>query len=162
MYPQTEQFDRGFSIIEALVALVILTLALGPALILSSDIINTSSVIQNDLIATNLAQEGVEVVRSLRDSNWFNNLAFNNGLADGVYRVEWNSASMIALGANPPLKVNNGLYGYSVGNDTKFIRTVTITNVNANEIRVVSDVIWIEKGNRARDIKVESHLFNWK
>ncbi len=162
MYPHPEKLSKGFTLVEALVALVILTMALGPALILSSDITNTASVIQNDLIAANLAQEGVEVVRALRDTNWFNRSAFNTGLADGIYRIEWNSGSMIALGANPPLKVNNGLYNYSAGTDTIFRRTVTITNVNTNEIRVVSDVTWTERANRARDIKVESHLFNWK
>ena len=170
MYQHTEKLrgyrtyleNEGFTLVEALVALVILTVALGPALILSSDITNTASVIQNDLIAANLAQEGVEVVRALRDTNWFNGLSFNNGLADGTYRLEWNSGSMISLGANPPLKVNNGLYNYSAGTDTIFQRTVTITNVNTNEIRVASDVTWTERGNRARDIKVESHLFNWK
>lgn len=162
MYPHQGKLNNGFTLIEALVALVILTIALGPALVLSSDITNVASVIQNDLIAANLAQEGVEVVRALRDTNWFSGSAFNNGLADGTYRLEWNSSSPIVLGANPPLKVNNGLYNYSSGSDTIFRRTVTITNVNTNEIRVVSDVTWTERANRARDVKVESHLFNWK
>ena len=155
-------YNKGFTLVEALVALVILTIALGPSLILSSDITNVASVIQNDLIAANLAQEGVEVVRALRDSNWFTSLPFNTGFAGGIFRVEGYSASMIVLGANPPLKVNNGLYNYSAGTDTIFQRTITINNVNLNEIRIVSDVIWTERGSRARDVKVESHLFNWK
>lgn len=156
------QSCSGFTLIEALVALVILTLALGPALILSSDISKTASIIQNNLIAANLAQEGVEIVRALRDTNWFNNSTFNNGLADGIYRVEWNSGSMIALGSNPPLKIDSGLYNYSTGTNTIFKRTITITNVNTGEIRVISNVTWVERGNRVRDIKVESHLFNWR
>ena len=140
MYQPPEQLSRGFTLIEALVALVVLTLALGPALVLSSDITNASSVIQNNLIAANLAQEGVEVIRALRDTNWFNRVAYNTGLANGVYRVEWNSDSLISLGSNPPLKVSNGLYNYSAGQDAVFKRTITITQVSSVDLRVISDV----------------------
>ena len=154
--------ELGFTLIEALVALVILTVALGPALVLSSNISSTASSIQNNLIAANLAQEGVEVVRSLRDANWFNGQPFDSGLINGIYRIEWNSNALISLGSNPPLKINSGLYNYSSGTDTIFKRTVTITKPNSEELSIIRDVIWIEKGNRARDVKVESHLFNWK
>ncbi len=162
MYQHQEQLNRGFTLIEALVALVILTIALGPALILASNLSATASVVKNNLIAANLAQESVEVVRALRDTNWFNGAAFDSGLADGIYRVEWNSDSLIPLGSNPPLKVNNGLYNYSIGADTIFKRTIILTKVNAAELKVVSDITWTERGNRPRDISVESHLFNWR
>src|SRR3989344_2938749 len=123
--------ELGFTLIEALVALVILTVALGPALVLSSNISSTASVIQNNLIAANLSQEGVEVIRSLRDANWHNGFPFNTGLSDGIYRIEWNSNTLIALGVNPPLKISAGLYNYSLGTDTKFKRTITITKINS-------------------------------
>ncbi|MDO8496612.1 MAG: prepilin-type N-terminal cleavage/methylation domain-containing protein, partial [bacterium] len=152
----------GFTLIEALVALVILTTALGPALVLSSNISSTASVIQNNLIAANLSQEGVEVIRALRDANWHNGLSFDSGLSDGIYRIEWNSNSLITLGSNPPLKLSTGLYNYSSGTDTLFKRTVTITKINSEELRVISDVTWTERGNRARDVRAESHLFDWK
>jgi len=144
------------------VALVILTLALGPALVLSGNISSTASIIQNNLIAANLSQEGVEVIRALRDANWFNGLSFDAGIADGIYRIEWNSNALISLGSNPPLKINAGLYNYSSGTDTKFKRTVTITKINSEELRIISDVTWTERGNRTRDVKTESHLFDWK
>ena len=163
MYPHPEKLNsKGFTLIEALVSLVILTVALGPALVLSSNISSTASVIQNNLIAANLAQEGVEVIRALRDASWYNGLSFDTGLSDGIYRIDWNSNSLIALGSNPPLKVSDGLYNYSSGTETMFKRTITITKINSEELRVVSDVTWTERGNRTRDVKVESHLFDWK
>ena len=163
MYPHPEKLNsKGFTLIEALVSLVILTVALGPALVLSSNISSTASVIQNNLIAANLAQEGVEVIRALRDASWYNGLSFDTGLADGIYRTDWNSNILITLGSNPPLKVSDGLYNYSSGTETMFKRTITITKINSEELRVVSDVTWTERGNRTRDVKVESHLFDWK
>lgn len=155
-------YNNGFTLVEALVALVILTVALGPALVLSSNISSTASVIQNNLIASNLSQEGVEVIRALRDANWFNGLPFDAGLTDGIYRIEWTSNALIALGSNPPLKKQTGIYNYASGTDTIFRRTVTITKINSEELRIISDVTWTERGNRARSVKAESHLFDWK
>ena len=154
--------EKGFTLVEALVALVILTIALGPALVLSSNISSTASVIQNNLIAANLSQEGVEIIRALRDANWYNGLPFDTGLTDGSYRIEWSSNTLIALGSNPPLKISAGLYNYSSGVDTVFKRTVTITKINSEELRIISEVAWTERGNRARSVKAESHLFDWK
>ncbi len=154
--------SKGFTLVEALVALVILTMALGPALVLSSNISSTASIIQNNLIAANLSQEGVEIIRALRDANWYNGFSFDNGLTNGVYRIEWNSNALISLGPNPPLKINAGLYNYSSGTDTLFKRTITITQITSEELRIISDVTWTERGNRVRDVKAESHLFNWK
>lgn len=163
MYLRPEKLNKnGFTLVEALVALVILTIALGPALVISSNISSTASVVRNNLIAANLSQEGVEVIRALRDANWYNGLSFDNGITDGVYRIEWNSNALIALGTNPPLKINAGLYNYSSGTDTIFQRTVTITKINSEELRIISNITWTEKGNRIRNVKAESHLFDWK
>ena len=163
MFIPPVKFNRnGFTLVEALVTLVVLSIALGPALVLTTNINNTAVVVKNNLIAANLAQEGVEVIRGIRDTNWFNGAAFDTGLADGTYRVEWNSDTLLALGANPPIKEDNGLYNYSTGNDTIFQRTISILKVNAGELRIISEVTWEERGARARSALAESHLFNWK
>lgn len=164
MYPRLEKLNKpnGFTLIEALISLVILTISLGPALVLSSNISSTASIIQNNLIAANLSQEGVEVIRALRDANWYNGLSFDNGLTDGIYRIEWSSNALVALETNPPLKINNGLYNYSNGTDTPFRRTVTLTRISSEELRIISDVTWTERGNRIRNVKAESHLFDWR
>lgn len=159
---QIPHSSTGFTIVEALVALVVLTVALGPALILTSNVSSTAAAVKNNLIAANLAQEGIEVVRGIRDTNWFAGNAFDNGLSGGTYRVEWNSSSVLSLGSNPPIKENNGLYNYTSGTDTVFRRTITISKINASELRIISEITWLERGNRARSIKAESHLFNWK
>lgn len=163
MYIHQVKFNsKGFTLVEALVTLVVLSIALGPSLILTTNINSTAAVVKNNLIAANLAQEGVEVIRGIRDTNWFNGVVFDTGLANGTYRVEWNSDAIIALGANPPIREDNGLYNYSTGNNTLFRRTISILKVNASELRVISEVTWEERGARARSAMAESHLFNWK
>lgn len=154
----------GFTLVEAMVALVLVTIAMGPVLILATSTANVATRIEHNLIAANLAQEGVEVIRNIRDTNWLNGSAFDNNLGVGVWHVEWNTVGggLTALGSNPVLKKNNGLYNYSTGTDTVFRRTVSISKPNSVELVLTSTVTWVEKGNINKSISAESHLFNWK
>ena len=154
--------ESGFTLVEAMVALVILTTALGPMLYLANSAVNSAYLIRDNMIGSGLAQEGVEVVRSIRDANWLNGSAFDAGLSDGTYRIEWNSSSLLTLAGNPPLKLDNGLYSYNLGSTTKFSRSIAVTKVNAGQLRVVSTVSWELRGGSTKTIQAESHLFNWK
>jgi prepilin-type N-terminal cleavage/methylation domain-containing protein len=153
--------DRGFTLVETMISLVLLTIALGPALFLATNSINDSKRLENNLIAANLAQEGVEVVRAMRDTNWFNGDSFDNGLGVGDWRVEWNSNSLIPLGSNPVLRKDNGLYSYTSGDNTLFRRKITITSISLVELRVISEVTWTNREGTNRTFIVESHLYDW-
>ncbi len=154
--------QKGFTLVETLVSLVILTVALIPILNLSTSAARVSATVQDNLVASGLAQEGIEVIRAVRDTNWFNNRAFDFGLSNGDYRVEWNSTVLLSLGSNPALNLNNGQYTYSGGTPSKFSRTITITKVNAGELKVVSQINWLGRSNDAKSITAEDHLFNWR
>src|SRR5258708_4501026 len=160
--------QSGFTLVETLVALVILTMALIPIFTLSTGTTRIGATIQDDLIAAGLAQEGIEVVRAMRDTNWFNSRAFDSGLGSGVigqedsYRVQWDSSSLLALSGNPSLKLNGGVYTYIGGSDTKFSRKVKITKINAVELRVISEVSWLTPTNPSKTIAAEEHLFDWR
>jgi type II secretory pathway pseudopilin PulG len=164
--------DRGFSLVEALVAVLILTMGLIPSLTIILLANSFNSAIKNSLIAANLAQEGLEVVRAIRDANWFadgipadGNPAWDTGLAEGTYLVEWNSLALLPENGNPPLRLNNGLYNYSAGNVTGFQRRIFITKDTTSpgcdcELRVIVELIWPER-SKTRTMTFESHLFNW-
>lgn len=152
----------GFTLIETLVALVILSVALVPIITLSTSISRVNSNVQDNLVASGLAQEGIEVIRAMRDTNWFNSRSFDSGLSNGEYQVEWNSTDPLSASSNLPLKINNGQYTYSTGTNTKFTRTVIITKINAGELRVVSQVSWLAGPNKSKSISAEDHLFNWR
>lgn len=156
--------NKGFTLIEAIVALVLVTIATGPVLILATSSINVASRIEHNLIAANLAQEGIEAVRNIRDTNWLTEVSFDNNLPVGTWRVVWNTVSggLIAVGSNPVLKKNNGLYNYTSGIDTIFRRTVTISKPNSSELVLISSVIWTERGGLNRNISAEAHLFDWQ
>ena len=56
--------------IETIIAIFVLVTALTSSLGLAIYVFSSSSLSQNEIIASNLAREGVEVVRMMRDSNW--------------------------------------------------------------------------------------------
>ena len=60
---------KGFTIIESIVALTIIIAAvIGPFMLISRGILSSKSA-KNRLVAANLAQEGIEMIRYFRDSN---------------------------------------------------------------------------------------------
>lgn len=164
-WPNGQSFSRaGFTLIEVLVALFIFGVASTATSYVLVTNINSAFFVKDSYIASGLAQEGIEVVRNLRDQDGFLNNPFGTSIPDGTYRVQWSSLSLIALGGNPPLRedTTTGFFSYYTGTNTIFTRTLVITTVvPAVEKKVVVNVNWTERGV-LKTLSAEEHLFNWK
>ena len=66
--------QRGFTLVETLVAITIIALAIVGPLYAVQQSLNVSRVSRDQLVASALAQEAVEYVRSIRDGNYLYNL----------------------------------------------------------------------------------------
>ncbi len=165
----TRKPNAGFTMIETLVAIFIFGITLTATSFIMITNLNTAKSIRNGYIASGLVQEGIEVVRNMRDRDWFLNVPpganpFGTTIPDGTRRVQWDSTTLIAVGVNPPLKKDSasGLYSYTTGTDTIFKRTITITTIIPNvEKRIVAQVQWDERGV-TKSLSAEEHLFNWR
>lgn len=175
-HSSTLKEQKGLTLVEALVTLLVLSMGIIPSVAVLSFSTRISSLIKNNLIAANLAQEGVEIVRSVRDKNWFANgnppwdrhLHDCGGANNDCDReVQWDTGGpLLNLVSNPPLQFNSatGRYSYDGGIDTIFRRSVKITKTAdpcGCELIVMSTVDWTQYG-RTRTQNVEAHLFNWK
>ena len=153
---------RGFTLIETIVAVGIIVIGLVSALTLITNSLFYVSNIGDRLVAANLAAEGLEVARNIRDNNWIQSLSWNNGLANGDYQASYNSIALSPYTGNPLLlDSGSGFYNYSSGVHTIYVRKLSIANISSYEIRVISTVTWQRRGVTYSD-SVESHFFNWK
>ncbi|MGD0977047.1 MAG: hypothetical protein ABR875_02025 [Minisyncoccia bacterium] len=156
--------------VEIIVTIFILGLALAAIYgILSVDMASATAS-KNNYTASMLAQEGVELVRNFRDSDWLAGREFGSlgGLGgpvgDGTFAVEWDGTTLLpAEFADEYLeKDSNGVFSYDGGGDTLFKRAITIdeTTDPGVEIIVRVDVTWTERG-LDKKLSAEDHLFNW-
>jgi hypothetical protein len=153
----------GQSIIESIVALGILTVGLMGILGLLNQSIGLNRLISDNYTATYLAAEGIEVVHSILDANIIAGRPWNSALTDGMYELEYNSTALSpdqgrALGFDSVSK----LYYYGAPRSTPFRRSIQISRQGAAELRVISRVSWIGRGNSNFEVVLEDRFFDWR
>jgi prepilin-type N-terminal cleavage/methylation domain-containing protein len=62
--------QSGFTLIEVVIALSVVTVGLLSTLVVANTTVRASDDNERKVTATNLAREGLELVRNIRDSNW--------------------------------------------------------------------------------------------
>lgn len=160
--------NGGFTLVEILVVIFIFGIVIGAAMTLFNLNVFGANTVKNNYIASGLIQEGIEVMKNLRDSDWHSGKSFGSfgssvGVtADGSYIGQWNSAQLANF-VDAFLKENTatGLFSYDEGVDTIFKRKIELSTVSAVEKKVVVTITWNQR-NLARSLSAESHLFNWK
>lgn len=166
--------NKGFTLVESIVAIFILLIAIVMPMAVVARALFTANYAQDQITATYLAQEGVELVRNVRDNNVLSGSAlWDQGSLSGCYTVSGcyvdavhiSNIVNVCSGVCPYVQEDNsgGISWY--GNDnswsnTKYIRTVKLSKVSDYEIRVTATVVWATRGGD-RTVLVEDVLTNW-
>src|SRR3989344_1350358 len=172
-YQLNKPFDvaqgKGFSLLETTIAIAILVAAIIGPMALSSQSIRSASVAKNTITASNLAQEGLELVKNIRlnnrlsdpKKNWMNGLA-TCGSANGCF-IDPKDLTVGACSANcAPLQFDDtlDLYNYDSGLDTMFVRIIRTSDVGSDEVKVSSSVRWSDRfGNH--DFTLSTSMLDW-
>ncbi len=152
----------GQFLVELLVALGILTTGFMAMLGLLSRSIGLSRVVSDDYVATYLASEGIEVAKNILDANARRpGVGWNDGFADGVYEVSYDSAELTSRVPAQALTFDGVHYRYGEGSPTPFHRKVVIKLVGGDEVQMNSIVDWSSRGRTAQ-VNLEAHFFNWQ
>lgn len=155
---------RGQALVEALVAISILTTGFLGILTLLSRSLSLNRVVSDNYTATYLAAEGVEIVKNLIDNNRIQEKPWNDGFANGDYQAEYNSLSLSAWnGATLSFDPSINLYTYSGTQLTNFRRRISIELPpgSTDELIVNSVVSWTTRGGGSFEINAEDHFYNW-
>lgn len=170
---------KGFTLIETLVAVtVVVTAMIGPLYAVQQSL-NASRSAREQLIASSLAQEGVEYVRSIRDGNYLFQLMNTQSGRSWLYGVDGTGGSTNCVSApcvvDPtqltvsrviaPLYLSSGnLYNQAgSGTQTPYTRTVLVTPVlgsTSSEIVLTVVVSWTSRG-QVRSVTITERLYNW-
>ncbi len=165
--------------LEVMVAIFLVIMGLAAVLTLTTQSISGASRSATKLVAANLAQEGIEIVKSIRDLNY--SASDPNGVwtvwhttnyhtncylvVANTYSCSVQHSSMVfgnSYATNLNFDSNTGLYSYGgAGTASIFKRTITLQWISNAQIKVNSVVSWAERGT-PYNINVEDTLWNWR
>jgi prepilin-type N-terminal cleavage/methylation domain-containing protein len=163
-----KKIKNGFTLIEMIVSVAIITIGV---LGVFSVITNYSQKTQQQeerLIATYLCQEGIEIVRNIRDTNWVNGDNWSDGLnsctsALGGCEADFDYSDLDSYYDDHYLYIQNssGAYLYpfysTVDVKTPFRRKIIITPDGSDELDVQVDVYWMD-----HTMTIYENFYNWK
>ena len=167
---------RGQSLIEATIALGVITTGLVGALTLMSFSLRAANTSENQLIALNLAWEGIEVVQNKRDSNYLAGAAFNTDLVSGGDQTaiaDFDPSAGWVIDFVPNAMADNSTQFYNQGGvyrkssqtvpgiSTIFRRLLILDNTTSGQLRAVSSVQWKE-GDATRQVSTERIFYDWR
>lgn len=172
----------GFTIIELVISVSILSVAIIGIYASFSMMSVLSTEMSDRLIAVYLAQEGLEIVKNIRDTNWMSQdleaRSWDEGLSacenepgcEVDYKTNGSAESPVYPWQERFLTTSSdaGFYGYSAGEETKFKRKITINKSSAPyALRVKAEVFWnskptiINPTGAEESIIVENILYDW-
>jgi len=157
--------------IEILAVLFVVTTSMLSVVSLINQNIQVQSINRNNLIASNLAQEGIELIRQTRDSNWRKSLAYDTGLADGAYKIDYRTDAPVLTSSDPDsvIYLKNGFYVNRFGSETGLTATIFSREIYLNKpasyvgapLQVRALVSWLDRG-KPYHYELRALLFDWK
>ena len=174
--------EGGFTLAELLIAIFVLTTGIVGVYLVIQRSVSVIDYSYSRLTAAYLAQEGIEIVRNIKDTNLLEVRSdpasnfWNDNLEDGDWQIEYTTPREI----DPPLypcpapcdyshsnlwflkKADGGFYNYSSGNDTQFKRKINIQRLGGGDIlRVKVTVYWQRGHGKIYEFTIQDNFYNW-
>lgn len=180
----------GQSLVEAVFAIGILLMVVSAVLGLATSNLVGQRQSEFQVIGNNLAREGIEVVRNIRDSNWLSGLAWDTGLTGSQQALavfhEVNNSWQLDFNILPNqdklyLATPGGVYSHDAGSGapSPFSRRLNFQAICQNAtgqdsiksvcgsgeqkigVKVRAVVNW-QESSRPRQAVIEDLLYEWK
>ena len=185
----TSTQTTGFTLIETMIAVTIITLSIAGPLTTASRALVSAQIARDQLTASYLAQEGLEYVRAMRDGAYLDNYYLHLDDGEDVSALAWADfttgagprsitpcvdvlctldptypmgSSLAAYDGDAPLYLSGDIYTQqATGTVTPFTRTIRSTAITASEQEVTSTVSWSFHGT-PYSIVLVTHLTPWQ
>src|SRR4030042_4162482 len=144
-----KSYESGQSLVEAMIALGVAVIVIVALVNLSLISLRSSTVAQNQLTAKNLANQGLEVVRSLRDQDWGN-------LPPASTEPYYLNSEKTGLVSDIVEKIDKE------SGDEFFTRKIFVADVGDDQKKQVTcEVTWSDSSGD-KQVAVPTYLTNWR
>ncbi len=184
--------NQGFALVEVIIGisiLVVIFMAVSQLLFMS---LRSTQITLQSFQAYKFAEEGIELTRAIRDSNWRRNIAWDGNVKnvpgvvenfseDGFYTVSFDSNNQILMtfrGVEGDWNINKDeicLYQHKIGtnsiianhvidldNPLPFSRLVEIKRLDPYKVAVRSLVSWEDYKIGRQTMELKTELTDWK
>lgn len=163
--------NKGFSMIELIISISVLSIGIIGTYNIFSDISALAYNISPRFTATYLAKEGMEIIKNIRDNNFVQGENWMAGLAgcdigcQADYKTgtltEGPNNGLVQYQDDKFLMVNSdGFYSYDEGSLTIFKRKITINSISNDILKIDVEVTW-DYNKKPFSFKTEGYLYNW-
>ncbi|KKR04994.1 MAG: hypothetical protein UT32_C0024G0004 [Parcubacteria group bacterium GW2011_GWC2_39_14] len=132
---------KGSTIIEVIIALAIFMIGITAIINLLLEQVKNAGTNSQNLVAIDIAEQGLEGARKIRDNSWYALTAGSHGLSTSGGNITFSETSDTA---------NN------------ITRTITVSNIDINTRLVTSTATWKATFARSRSISISSIFTNWR
>ena len=175
------QYRKGFGLLEVLISAVIIIMILAALVFIGRAALSNNEYLAERAQAVYLSQEGIELTRQIRDTNWidgnntskWNTFTYNSATsqydvtADGDYQFTYNTTElrMLLTGSSGEVITIDGV---------DFTRKIHIASITATTLlpnsstdlkpyakKITSTVTWSFSG-QSRSIVASEILTNWR
>lgn len=163
--------EPAFILVEIVVVLFIVSMGMLGVVSLLIQNIKGQDYNKNSIIANQLAQEGIELIRKTRDSNWKEEIDWLTGLSAGDYYMSYNDdVPQVLSNTSDAVLYFNGRYQHASGGNSGngspsfFSRVIKLEHYPDGDgvaLLVKSQVNWREHG-QTRSYYLETLLYDWK
>lgn len=176
------QTERGFTLLETMVAIFILTISITGPMVFAQSGLRTAFLARDQITAFFLAQDAIETIKNIRDTNgldpagadWLRNIDVCNpantpGDPCLVY-IDTVASNPVAIecSANqcPEMdRDSQGFFTYDMNppNPSRFTRSIYVSETNNNkEAQIIVEVEWTSNVRVGKNrILVQENIYNW-
>ncbi len=153
---------KGVTFIELMITIFIVMFGITGSIALMQRTISYGRTASLRFQAAYLAQEGIELVRNVRDSAWVNDVNWFLGISAGCYIISYNSSNLMPCGETRLNTDIGGFYSHSAGAISPFRRWIDLSvcpeGLPLNRcVEVKSTVSW----DGDNSLIIIQRLYNW-
>jgi Tfp pilus assembly protein PilV len=135
---KNQKKKKGFSVYETMIAMFVLVVGILAALGLITSSMRRSMESRDYIVGAALAQEGIELVRNIRDNNLVSSRAYDENIISGGC-ISYNQSSMGPCGN--PLKLSaDNFYTHGAGTTSKYHRQLIVSASEGGKL--VKSLVW--------------------